>query len=115
MGSGNNLRVLPGSFSSLRLDTVPSLLEMVATVLVKQAVRLSPEDVTPQLLAYMDSGMRCLCSQPVWNNVVTALVKMDICRVATEVSAGGISTVNIEASLCSMYCLEKFKNNPYAI
>merc|ERR1712059_30869 len=139
--SGNNLRVLPGSFSSLRLDTlelsgndlqetgdttdtkvlrnrletVPSLLEMVATVLVKQAVRLSPEDVTPQLLAYMDSGMRCLCSQPVWNNVVTALVKMDICRVATEVSAGGISTVNIEASLCSMYCLEKFKNNPYAI
>jgi len=137
--SGNNLRVLPGSFSSLRLDTlelsgndlensdttdtrvlrnkleiVPSLLEMVATVLVKQAVRLAPEDVTPQLLAYMDSGMRCLCSRPVWNNVVTALVRMDICRVATEVSAGGISTVNIEASLCSMECLEKFKNNPYA-
>jgi len=137
--SGNNLRVLPGSFSSLRLDSlelssndfeeyegsearilrnrlenVSSLLELAARDLVRRGVTVDPEEVFPRLLAYLESGMRCLCSKPVWNNVVTALVKMDLGRVATQVSAGGLSTVSIETSLCSMHCLEKFKNNPYA-
>jgi len=137
--SGNNFKVLPGGFSSLRLDSleisgndfedfhgketrilrnrledVSSLLELSASFVVRSGMRVSPEEVVPQLLAYLDSGMRCLCSKPVWNNVVTALVIMDLTRVATQVSAGGISTVSIETSLCSLACLEKFKNNPYA-
>ena len=60
------------------------------------------------------AGVRCLCGCPVWNNVVTALVTMELGRVATEISAGGLDRVCIEASLCSNKCLQMFQNNPYA-
>jgi len=60
------------------------------------------------------AGVRCLCGCPVWNNVVTALVTMELGRVATEISAGGLDRVCIEASLCSNKCLKMFQNNPYA-
>jgi len=135
--SENNLKILPGSFSRLRLETlelsandfdpqteprtlrdrledVGTLLEIVARFVVKKGIRVGPEDVTPQLLNYLDSGMRCLCGNPVWNNVVTALVTMDLGRVATQISAGGLDRVCIEASLCSNKCLQMFQNNPYA-
>jgi len=137
MASGNNLKILPGSFSRLRLDTleisgndfdpstepkvlrdrlenVGTFLEIVAKDIVKRGVSVGPEDVTPQLLNYLDSGMRCLCGCPVWNNVVTALVTMDLGRVATQISAGGLDSLCIEASLCSAKCLQMFQNNPYA-
>ena len=78
--SGNNLKVLPGSFSRLRLDTleltsndfdtqteprvlrdrlenVGTLLELVARYVVKKGLSVGPEDVTPQLLNYLDSGL----------------------------------------------------------
>jgi len=135
--SGNNLKVLPGSFSRLRLDTleltsndfdhrmeprvlrdrlenVSTLLELVARYITKKGITVGPEDVTPQLLNYLDSGMRCLCGSPVWNNVVTALVKMDLSRVSSSISSGGVDRVCIEASLCSNKCLQMFQNNPYA-
>jgi len=135
--SDNNLKILPGSFSRLRLETlelsandfdpqteprtlrnrledVGTLLEIVARFVVKKGISVGPEDVTPQLLNYLDSGMRCLCGCPVWNNVVTALVTMDLGRVATQISAGGLDRVCIEASLCSDKCLQMFQNNPYA-
>lgn len=135
--SENNLKILPGSFSRLRLETlelsandfdpqtesrtlrnrledVGTLLEIVARYVVKKGMNVGPEDVTPQLLNYLDSGMRCLCGCPVWNNVVTALVTMDLGRVATQISAGGLDRVCIEASLCSNKCLQMFQNNPYA-
>jgi len=135
--SDNNLKILPGSFSRLRLETlelsandfdpqteprtlrnrledVGTLLEIVARFVVKKGISVGPEDVTPQLLNYLDSGMRCLCGCPVWNNVVTALVTMDLGRVATQISAGGLDRVCIEASLCSSKCLQMFQNNPYA-
>jgi len=137
MASENNLKILPGSFSRLRLETleisandfdpqteprtlrnrledVGTLLEIVAKYLVKKGISVGPEDVTPQLLNYLDSGMKCLCGCPVWNNVVTALVTMDLGRVATQISAGGLDRVCIEASLCSNRCLQMFQNNPYA-
>jgi len=135
--SGNNLKVLPGSFSRLRLETlelssndfdtqteprvlrdrlenVGTLLELVARYIVRKGLAVGPEDVTPQLLNYLDSGMRCLCGCPVWNNVVTALVTMDLARVSSSISAGGVDRVCIEASLCSNKCLQMFQNNPYA-
>ena len=134
--SSNNIRVLPGGLARLRLDSlelsgnsfleeeprvlrdrleaVPSLLELVARKVKGSGVRLSPEDVTPQVLAYMDSGMRCLCSRPVWNSVVTALVSLDLGRVASTVSAGGRGSLPMEVCLCSNSCLQKFRNNPYA-
>jgi len=137
LASGNNLKLLPGSFSRLRLETleissndfdpqteprtlrdkledVGTLLEIVARYIVKKGITVGPEDVTPQLLNYLDSGMKCLCGCPVWNNVVTALVTMDLSRVATQISAGGLDRVCIEASLCSNKCLQLFQNNPYA-
>jgi len=132
----NHLKVMPGGFSRLRLDTlelsdnefscegprvlknrlegVPSLLEIVARFVRVKGLRASPEDVTPQVLAYLDSEMRCLCSLPVWNNVVISTVELDLHRVSSSVSAGGHNSVLIEACLCSMGCLQKFKNNPYA-
>ena len=97
-----------------RLSPVSSLMELCAAAVVKQRLKVGPEDVTPQLLHYLDSVMRCLCGKPVWNNVVTALVNMDLSRVASQISAGGLSTVFIEAQLCSTKCLNIFKNNPYA-
>jgi len=135
--SDNNLKILPGSFSRLRLETlelsandfdpqteprtlrnrledVGTLLEIVARFVVKKGISVGPEDVTPQLLNYLDSGMRCLCGCPVWNNVVTSLVTMDLGRVAMQISAGGLDRVCIEASLCSSKCLQMFQNNPYA-
>jgi len=135
--SGNNLKLLPGSFSRLRLDSlelsandfssetesrvlrdrlenVGTMLEMVARFIVKKGITVDPEEVTPQLLNYLDSGMTCLCGCPVWNNVVTALVNMDLARVSTTISAGGVDRVCIEASLCSNKCLNMFQNNPYA-
>jgi len=135
--SGNNLKVLPGSFSRLRLDSleltsndfdhrtesrvlrdrlenVSTLLELVARHIIKKGMAVGPEDVTPQLLNYLDSGMRCLCGCPVWNNVVTALVSMDLSRVSSSISSGGVDRVCIEASLCSNKCLQMFQNNPYA-
>jgi len=137
MASGNNLKILPGSFSHLRLETleisgndfdpstepkvlrdrledVGTLLEIVAKDIVKKGISVGPEDVAPQLLNYLDSGMRCLCGSPVWNNVITALVTMDLGRVATQISAGGLDSICIETSLCSVKCLQLFQNNPYA-
>ena len=60
------------------------------------------------------SGMRCLCGKPVWTNVAVALVSLDLSKVATQFSAGGLDTVCIEAQLCSRKCLELFMKNPYA-
>ena len=97
-----------------RLSPVSSLMELAAVVVVKQGLKVGPEDVTPQLLNYLDSVMRCLCGKPVWNNVVTAMVSLDLSRVASQISAGGLTTVSIEAQLCSVRCLNLFKNNPYA-
>ena len=97
-----------------RLSPVSSLTELCAATVVKRGLKVGPEDVTPQLLNYLDSVMRCLCGKPVWNNVITALVTMDLSRVANQISAGGLSTVCIEAQLCSTKCLNIFKNNPYA-
>ena len=97
-----------------RLSPVSSLTELCAATVVRRGLKVGPEDVTPQLLHYLDSVMRCLCGKPVWNNVVTALVNMDLSRVANQISAGGLSTVCIEAQLCSTKCLNVFKNNPYA-
>ena len=77
--SENNLKILPGSFSRLRLETlelsandfdpqtesrtlrnrledVGTLLEIVARYVVKKGMNVGPEDVTPQLLNYLDSG-----------------------------------------------------------
>ena len=98
-----------------RLEPVPSLLELVARNVQRRGTRLLPEEITPQLLAYMDSGMRCLCSCPVWNSVVTALVSLDLARVASTVSAGGLASVPIEVCFCSRTCLAKYQNNPYAL
>ena len=97
-----------------RLSPVSSLTELCAGTVVRLGLKVGPEDVSPQLLHYLDSVMRCLCGKPVWNNVVTALVNMDLSRVANQISAGGLSTVCIEAQLCSTKCLNIFKNNPYA-
>ena len=97
-----------------RLSPVSSLTELCAATVVKRGLAVGPEDVTPQLLHYLDSVMRCLCGKPVWNNVITALVNMDLSRVANQISAGGLRTVCIEAQLCSTKCLNIFKNNPYA-
>ena len=58
--------------------------------------------------------MNCLCGEPVWNNVVTALVPMSLLRVASQISASGLDSVCLEASLCSLKCLNMFQNNPYA-
>jgi len=134
--SGNSLARLPGGFSRLRLDSlevtgnpwtsdtsavlrerlegVPSLLELVGRWVVRRGARLTAEDVTPQLLAFLDSGVRCLCSTPVWSSVVVALVTLDLHRVAASVSAGGRDALSMEVSLCSTACLEKYRNNPYA-
>ena len=62
------------------------------------------------------SGMRCLCGKAVWSNVAVALVSLDLSKVATQFSAGGLylDTVCIEAQLCSRKCLELFMKNPYA-
>jgi len=133
---GNFLKVLPGSFARLklevlnisnndfeahdskilrnRLESVGTLLELAAKAIVKKRIILGPEDVTPQLLNYMDSAMNCLCGEPVWNNVVTALVPMSLLRVASQISASGLDSVCLEASLCSLKCLNMFQNNPYA-
>ena len=97
-----------------RLSPVSSLTELCASTVVRRGLKVGPEDVSPQLLQYLDSVMRCLCGKPVWTNVVTALVSMDLSRVASQISAGGLSTVCIEAQLCSTKCLNVFKNNPYA-
>ena len=74
---------------------------------------LLKEDVHPALLAYLDSGMRCLCGKPVWSNVTVALVPMVLARVSNEIT-GGLDSVCIEAQLCSNKCLQNFMNNPYA-
>jgi len=82
IASGNNLKILPGSFSRLRLETlelsandfdppesrilrnkledVGTLLEIVARYIVKKGVSVGPEDVTHQLLMYLDSGEQIL-------------------------------------------------------
>jgi len=135
--SDNHIQVLPGSFARIRLEKlelsannfdpateprtlrdrlvpVPTLLEMAAVNLVSRNIRINPEDVHPVLLQYIDSGMRCLCGKPVWTNVAVALVSLDLSKVATEISAGGLDFVCIEANLCSHKCLELFMKNPYA-
>ena len=98
-----------------RLSPVSSLMELSAVSVVQQGLQVGPEDVTAQLLHYLDSVMRCLCGRPVWNNVVTALVSMDLSRVSKQISAGGLTSLCIEAQLCSNKCLNAFKNNPYKI
>ena len=98
-----------------RLSPVSSLTELAAVSVVQQGLKVGPEDVTPHLLHYLDSVMRCLCGRPVWNNVVTALVSMDLSRVSSQISAGAHTTLCIEAQLCSNKCLNAFKNNPYKI
>ena len=79
--AGNHLQLLPGSVSRLRLDTlelsandfnseqaagrvvrdrlepVVSLLELAARQTVLRDISVSPEEVTPQLLQYLDSGI----------------------------------------------------------
>lgn len=134
--SENKLKVLPGGFARLRLnslelsnnedlleeeprvlrnrlESVPSLLELVARFVQIKGISATAETVTPQVLAYLDSGMRCLCSLPVWNNVVTATVRLDLSRVSTSVCAS-LDSVLIEACLCSNQCLRKVQNNPYS-
>ena len=90
-------------------------MELAAVSVVEQGLVVGPEDVIPPVLQYLDSVMRCLCGRPVWNNVVTALVSMDLSRVSCQISAGGINSLCIEAQLCSKKCLNAFKNNPYKI
>ena len=96
-----------------RLTPVSTLMELAAVDLVRRQIRVTEEDVHPALLAYLDSGMRCLCGKPVWSNVVVALVSMELARVAKEIT-GGLDSVCIEAQLCSNKCLQNFMNNPYA-
>ncbi|XP_023348251.1 leucine-rich repeat protein 1 [Eurytemora carolleeae] len=132
----NHLKILPGSFSSLRLDSlelsnnpmdeastrvlsnklepVSSLLEISASTVVKLRINYDPEDLFPQLLAYLDSGMHCPCSKPVWNNVARALVKLSLSRVSSTFSCDGLNEVCMDASLCSSRCLNLFMNNPFA-
>ena len=97
-----------------RLCSVSTLLELAAVHLVSRNVTISPEDVHPALLQYLDSGMRCLCGKPVWTNVAVALVTMDLARVANQISVGGLDSVCIEAQLCSQKCVQLFMKNPYA-
>ena len=97
-----------------RLCSVSTLMELSAVDLVSRNVRISPEDVHPALLQYLDSGMRCLCGKPVWTNVAVVLVTMDLGKVATQISAGGLDSVCIEAQLCSHKCVQLFMKNPYA-
>ena len=97
-----------------RLESVSSLLELAAVNIVSRNIRVSPEDVHPALLQYLDSGMRCLCSKPVWTNVAVALVTLDLGKVANQISIGGLDSVCIEAQLCSQKCLQLFMKNPYA-
>ena len=93
---------------------VPTLLELVARSVKRRGVTLRPEDVTPQVLQYMDSGVSCLCLAPVWTSCVTALVTLDLHRVANTVSAGGLDALPTQVCLCSAACLARFSNNPYA-
>jgi len=133
----NEIEALPGGFARLRLDSlemtgnffptsvesrilrdrlqkVPSLLEIAARLIVCRGIKTTPEDLTPQMIAYLDSGMRCLCSAPVWNSVVSAIVVLELRRVCSTLSSDGLDSVPLEANLCSGECLQKFQNNPYA-
>lgn len=112
--SGNNFSAQEPRVLRDRLEVVPSLLETSARFLRKSGVSIPPDEVAPQLLAYLDSGVHCLCSKPVWNSVVTAIVTLALHRVATSVSAGGRDSLPMEVCLCSTLCLQKFRNNPYA-
>ena len=97
-----------------RLEPVSSLLELAAVHLVTHNVQVGADDVHTALLQYLDSGMRCLCSKPVWTNVAVALVSLDLGKVASQISIGGLDSVCIEAQLCSQKCLQLFMKNPYA-
>jgi len=112
--SGNNFSAQEPRVLRDRLEVVPSLLETSARFLRTSGVSIPPDEVAPQLLAYLDSGVRCLCSKPVWNSVVTAIGSLDLHRVATSVSANGKDSLPMEVCLCSSLCLQKFRNNPYA-
>jgi len=112
--TGNNFSLQEPRVLRDRLEAVPSLLETCARYLRTSGTHIPPDEVAPQLLSYLDSGVRCLCSKPVWNSVVTAIVPLDLNRVATTVSVGGKSSLPMEVCLCSTQCLQKFRNNPYA-
>jgi len=134
--SKNLIKILPGGFSALRLDTlelssnpfdepvsrvisnklqpVSTLLEIAAKAIVRQKIRVDPEDIFPQLMAYLNSCMYCPCKQPVWNNCARALVKLQLSRVSSSVSCEGLNEVAMDASLCSSKCLKLFQNNPFA-
>jgi len=134
--SGNLIKILPGSFASLRLDSlelsgnpiaepetkvisnkleaVSSLLEIIARNIVKNKIKVSPDDIFPRLMAYLDSCMFCPCKEPVWNNCARALVKLQLGRVSHSVSCEGLAEVAMDASLCSVKCLTLFQNNPFA-
>eukprot|EP00088_Acartia_fossae_P028711 TRINITY_DN2953_c0_g1_i13.p1 TRINITY_DN2953_c0_g1~~TRINITY_DN2953_c0_g1_i13.p1 ORF type:complete len:414 (+),score=81.12 TRINITY_DN2953_c0_g1_i13:83-1324(+) len=134
--SYNKIKFLPGSVAALRLDKldisdnpideseprvisnkltgVSSLLEISAKVVVKQKITYTPEDMFPQLFRYMESVMYCPCSEPVWNNVARAMVKLQLSRISRSVSCNFLKEVNMDASLCSTKCLNTFISNPFA-
>jgi len=135
--SGNQIKLLPGSFLRLRLDTlelshnpleaaetkvvanklepVSSLLEICAKVVVRKRIKYAPEDMFPQLAAYLDSCMFCPCSVPVWNNIARVIISLQLSRVSNTFSCDGLSEVGMDAFICSSKCLKTILNNPFAI
>ena len=74
------------------------------------------EDVG-DLVSYLDSAKKCLCGSYCFESFVHYLYRLDLRRVATNLTAVDLSGrmhAPAEAFLCSQSCLERYQKNPYA-
>ncbi|XP_013784058.1 leucine-rich repeat protein 1-like [Limulus polyphemus] len=129
--SNNSLKLLPASFMQLRLNNLdlynnawvpvsvnykdtdmfislmPSLLECSASVIVKQRLYYTPEDLPCYLIDYLKCGHWCVCGKPVFCTNSSFITKVSVRALAqTTVLPGncGEATVPLQVFPCSQTC-----------
>ena len=136
--SGNNLATLPFALKkSILLDTFdvsqnpfmncenkghkildtlcfPPLLDLATIFCLKNKIRMDPEDLPGTVRRHIESYLRCRCGQICLTSKAVILVPSPLSFVATQVTAD-TGDILFETVVCSKSCLEKYKNNPFAL
>ncbi|XP_076346117.1 leucine-rich repeat protein 1-like [Tachypleus tridentatus] len=128
--SNNSLKLLPASFMQLRLNyldlynntwicasvnykdinmftSLPSLLECSASVIVKQCLYYTPENLPCYLINYLKCSHWCVCGKPVFstnNSFITKVSVRALAQTTVLPSNCGDVTVPLQVFPCSKTC-----------
>lgn len=137
--SQNKIKALPGSMLKLYMDSVdvsgnpfdedmgerggqlvynnlkfPSLLDLAVITCLSKNIMIKPEDAPSEVRRLMESYLRCQCGKICLSSKAVILVPLSLGKVSSEVISESRDCL-FEAVVCSTQCLDKYRDNPFAL